>query len=309
MKERKARQHGTLVPGTHANGLMHGLLVVFVSCWFSSLFALSMNNLVFGKDDALFGAIERDQGDKPFGKFLDAGTGIHSLRWIATLGAKGMTDFTAITADATMQKNVKQEANQLSIEGNIIMGNWFSENNPLELHEKYDTILADYLIGAMDGFSPYQQDLMLPKLTALLKPGGRLYIVGLQPIPDKVNDPAANIICRVRQIRDACILLAGHKCYREYPIDWVHRQVQKIDSLLLVEASEFPILYKHSTIVRQINVARSKLPYFPSPQLAESMKSVLDQLEQESLEATQTLGSIKLGFDYVVSTEKKVGDE
>lgn len=288
---------------------MHGLLVVLVLCCFSSLFALSMSNLVFGKDDALFGAIERDQGDKPFGKLLDAGTGIHSLRWIATLEAKGMTDFTAITADATMQNNVQQEANQLGIEGNIIMGNWFSENNPLELPEKYDTILADYLIGAMDGFSPYQQDLMLPKLTALLNPGGRLYIVGLQPIPDKVNDPAANIICRVRQVRDACILLAGHKCYREYPIDWVHRQVQKIDSLRLVETSRFPILYKHSTIVRQINVARSKLPYFPSTQLAESMKQVLDQLEQESFEATQNLGSIKLGFDYVISAEKKVGDE
>lgn len=25
------------------------------------------------------------------------------------------------------------------------------------------------------------------------------------------------IICKVRKIRDACILLAGHRCYREYP--------------------------------------------------------------------------------------------
>jgi hypothetical protein len=55
-------------------------------------------NLVFGKDDALFGAIERQQGNKPFGKFLDAGTGLHSLRWIATLEAKGMTDFTAVSS-------------------------------------------------------------------------------------------------------------------------------------------------------------------------------------------------------------------
>jgi hypothetical protein len=54
-------------------------------------------NLVFGKDDALFGAIERQQGNTPFGNFLDAGTGMHSLRWIATLEAKGMTDFTAVS--------------------------------------------------------------------------------------------------------------------------------------------------------------------------------------------------------------------
>lgn len=37
--------------------------------------------LVYGRNDALFGAIEKQQGDKPFGAFLDAGTGLHSLRW------------------------------------------------------------------------------------------------------------------------------------------------------------------------------------------------------------------------------------
>jgi hypothetical protein len=38
------------------------------------------------------------------------------------------------------------------------------------------------------------------------------------------------------------------------------------------------------------------------------MKGVLDALEQESLEATKKspTGSIKLGFDYVVSVEKIV---
>lgn len=206
-----------------------------------------------------------------------------------------------------MKKNVQHEAFELDIEGNIVMGNWFSETNPLELDEQYDTILADYLIGAMAGFSDYHQDLMLPKLAALLKPGGRLYIVGLQPIPDKVDNPAANIICRIRQVRDACILLAGHQCYREYPVDWIHRQVRQIDSLKLVETSKFTILYKHATILRQINVARSKFPYFPTPSLVESMKQVLNQLEQESYEATEKFGPIKLGFDYVISAEK-VGD-
>lgn len=181
------------------------------------------SKLVFGKDDALFGAIEQAQGSKPFGNFLDAGTGLHSLRWIATLPQKGMTELVAVTADETMRKNVEREANTLGLrmdngdaQNKVVMGNWFAEKYPLELDdESFDTILADYLIGAMDGFSPYRQDEILPKLCALLKPGGRLYIVGLEPIPDKVDDPAGNIVCRVRQLRDACILLAGHRCYRE----------------------------------------------------------------------------------------------
>jgi SAM-dependent methyltransferase len=231
---------------------------------------------------------------------------MHSLRWIATLGDhKGMTKFTAITADKTMQQNCQREADALGMShlGKIIIGNWFG-NAPLEMKEKFDVILADYLIGAMDGFSPYQQDLMIPKLCKYLKPGGRLYLVGLQPIPDSAPGPA-DIICKVRQIRDACILLAKHRCYREYPVDWIERQIEKIPELKLVNTASFPILYKHQTIVNQINVARSKFPFFPSqaPGLVDEMKKVLDDLERQSFEATKNGQRIRLGFDYVVTAE------
>jgi hypothetical protein len=156
----------------------------------------------------------------------------------------------------------------------------------------------------MDGFSPYQQDLIFPKLAKYLKPGGRLYIVGLQPLPDSaVGD--ANIICTVRRVRDACILLSGQKCYREYPVDWIERQLTAEPTMKLNTSSTFPILYKHQTIVNQINVARYKLPDFISPDLADEMKKVLDDLETKSLEATQRSGRIQLGFDYVVTAEKK----
>jgi len=286
----------------------------------SSLFSSSSNSarsrLVYGKDDSLFGSIEERQGDKPFGKVLDAGTGMHSLRWIATLEDKGMTEFTAITADVTMQRNVQTEAEALRVLhlGRVIIGNWFG-NNPLDeqllfqntdQEPPYDTILADYLIGAMDGFSPYQQDLMIPKLAKLLKPGGRLYIVGLEPIPDTAPGDA-NIICKIRQVRDACILIAGHRCYREYPMEWIERQIQTQadDTLFLLRATPFPILYRHATIVNQINVARSKFSYFPNPELANQMKAVLDDLEEQSLRATTDRGRIRLGFDYVVMAEKK----
>lgn len=280
------------------------------------------SRLVYGKDDSLFGSIEERQGDKPFGNVLDAGTGMHSLRWIATLGDLGMTGFTAITADATMQRNVQNEADALEVShlGKVLIGNWFGENpldeqlllqNNTESEEPpYDTILADYLIGAMDGFSPHQQDLMIPKLAKLLKPGGRLYIVGLEPIPDTAPGDA-NIICRVREVRDACILLASHRCYREYPVEWIQRQIQKSQNdgvdhtgLKLVRTTTFPILYRHATIVNQINVARTKLQHFPTPELADQMKVVLDDLEEQSLKATTERGRIRLGFDYVVTAEK-----
>jgi hypothetical protein len=285
-----------------------------VSSSTSSSAAAARSRLVYGSDDALFGSIEKEQGNVPFGNILDAGTGMHSLRWIATLGEdRGMTQFTAITADATMQKNVQAEADALGVShlGNIVIGNWFGEtqSDRLDLyHEKYDTILADYLIGAMDGFSPYQQDQMIGKLVSLLKDGGRLYIVGLQPLPDSAPGEA-NIICRVRQIRDACILLAGHRCYREYPLDWIQRQVQNHPNLELVRSSTFPILYRHKTIVKQIQVARNKLPHFPSPELADEMRKTLDELEVQSEDATNKAGGkIRLGFDYIVTAQKTGND-
>ena len=43
-----------------------------------------------------------------------------------------------------------------------------------------------------------------------LKPGGKLYVIGLNPIIDKV-DGYVNIIYRINNLRDACISLAG-KC-------------------------------------------------------------------------------------------------
>jgi len=295
---------------------------------------------VFGKDDALFGCIEAQQRvhGRPFGKVLDAGTGLHSLRWLSTLQeetnkALPMTHLTAVTADETMQRNVQREMEALGIQddtGEVVMGNWFpatTEKTPSTTdattstttdngqklykdslvlpHEHYDTILADYLIGAMDGFSPYQQDLILPKLTNYLAPHGLLYIVGLEPIPDKVTGDA-DIVCRVRQVRDACILLAGHRCYREYPVNWIQRQVQQTAGLKLVDVSRFPILYRHETILKQINVARSKFPFIKNQQLVQGLTIELDALERQSREATQRSPNnrLQLGFDYVVTAEK-----
>ena len=160
-----------------------------------------------------------------FGAFLDAGTGVHSLKWILSLESAGcLTSFDAVTADSQMRKNTQSTLDSLKPEsvGNIIIGNWAAEmteapdehaiiKNPtgyLLPTSFYDTILADYLVGAMDGFSPYYQDLMLPRLARHLNPGGRVYIVGLQPIPDEVEGPG-NVVCKVRKARDACILLAS----------------------------------------------------------------------------------------------------
>ena len=119
----------------------------------------------------------------------------------------------------------------------IIVGNWMDDSFCARLGV-FDTILADYLIGAVDGFSPYEQDTIISryyysysliKLLAVfmitppdsyptsmknhLTPNGRLYFIGMNPIPDETADPAC-IVSEVRRARDSCILLAGHRPYR-----------------------------------------------------------------------------------------------
>lgn len=302
------------------------------------------------KGDALFGYIEECQVNSSpnacFGNFLDAGTGSHSLRWIASiihrerLLAKNaatsstslaplvsLKSFTAITADETMRLRVSEEAKELGIDNsNIIIGNWnegvkvnnnggveFTSKDTLNGNNKsallegqtFDTILADYLVGAIDGFSPYFQDQIFHRLVHHLAPGGRMYIIGLQPIPDRAPGNA-NIFCKITKVRDACILLANHRCYREYPLDWIERHVSRA-GMRVVESRTYPIRYTHETMVRQINVGRSKLKLFPSTAMATEMGKVLDDLERESLEVTkrQADGRITLGFDYVVVAEKE----
>ena len=107
-----------------------------------------------------------------------------------------LQDYTAITADEQMRRRVLDEASDLGVDdrGDVIIGNWVDED--LLDGKKYDTILADYLVGAIDGFSPFFQERIFERISSHLAPGGRLYVVGLQPIPDEVEGDG-NVFCKV----------------------------------------------------------------------------------------------------------------
>jgi hypothetical protein len=74
-------------------------------------------------------------------------------------------------------------------------------------------VVADYLVGAIDGFAPYTQDMIWRRLAKHMRAEARMYVIGMQPIPDFADSPG-DLVVDVTRIRDACILLAGHRCYR-----------------------------------------------------------------------------------------------
>lgn len=112
--------------------------------------------------DILFQTIEKFHGVRPWGKVLDAGTGLHSVQWLQTLTT---TSWTAITADNNMRNQIISDitvASKVRPQDELVVGNWMDESFTAALGQ-FDTILADYLIGAVDGFSPYEQDVIIKK--------------------------------------------------------------------------------------------------------------------------------------------------
>lgn len=111
------------------------------------------------------------------------------------------------------------------------------------------------------------------RLTKHLNPGGRLYFINMNPIPDEPG----NVISEIRRARDACILLAGDKPYREFPLSWMERHLQK-NNMKVIGVKSYSIIHTENSAIRQINVGRSKINHM-SPILKNPMISYLNDLE------------------------------
>ena len=74
-----------------------------------------------------------------------------------------------------------------------------------------------------------------------------------------------------------CILLAGHRPYREFPLSWTLRHLETA-GFRVVQHKSMTILHSENSILRQLNVGRSKLPYMAEPVRA-GMAQYLTELE------------------------------
>ena len=244
--------------------------------------------------DKLFSTIESWQGGGSWGSVLDAGTGDHSLSWIVE---RPTTRWTAVTGDERRAVRMQSHFVRRMRSGDaIVSGNW--ENPSFRQGQTVDVVLADYLLGAVDGFAPYFQSELFARLRPLV--GQKLFVVGLEPYQDPASSEGGRLVVEVARLRDACILLAGHRCYREYPLEWVERSLDRAG--FRVERSlRFPINYRKRFVKSQLEVCRRKLPHFSSRALAREMEGHIDDVEQRGLRLLEEGGgSIPFGSDYVV---------
>ncbi|KAG2523222.1 hypothetical protein JM16_003861 [Phytophthora kernoviae] len=280
------------------------------------------------KTDALFSWIEEreDEQQKAFGsswgRVLDSGTGRHSLQWLLHGGAASrISQVVAVTGEQTLAKELTSEfapsktSNATPV--TVHAGNWES-NAFLAKESLFDVIIADYLVGAIEGFAPYFQDEICARLEKLLAPGGRIYLVGLQPLSESQAPAGASnedlaagkLIQEVARTRDACLLLAGRRCYREFPIQWCERQLEKT-GMNGINSVRLTNIYGRSAITRQLEVGRRHISMMKDDVLAENMQQALDRVDAR-LEAE--FGSanlpkaeqrrIRFGFDYVIAASK-----
>lgn len=250
-------------------------------------------------DSALFGCIERLHGSLPWGSVLDAGVGVNSARWVVSLPTERWTAVTASTGHARQVEGAIGE--RMRPQDRLVIGNWVDPG--LLANEVYDVVLADYLLGAAEGFSPYFQELLFRRLRPLV--GRRLYVIGLDPyvVGDAPNE-AARCVREIGRTRDACLLLADETPYREYPAEWVRDHLDSAGFRVL-DARRFPIRYKSRWIDGQLDMGLRRLGKLTDAGLASALSARIETLRRDAHALARRENGLRHGYDYVIAAEPR----
>lgn len=245
----------------------------------------------------LFDWIAEAHAPRDWGAVLDAGTGVNSMRWLQGLPTRRIV---GVTGSARMAKAVAEAAAPPRPQDRMVVGNWTDPD--LLGAERFDVVLADYLFGAVEGFAPYTQDLMAARLRRHC--AGRLYVTAIAPyVPGPApRSEAGRLVWRLGRLRDACLMLAGEQPYREFPLDWMLRQLDRA-GFRVVASRRFPIRFGARFVEAQAGMIRDRIGRIPDASLRFALLAHAEALREEALEAVERLGRLRHGEDYVVAAE------
>jgi hypothetical protein len=246
---------------------------------------------------SLYDRINELQGARPLGSVLDAGTGRGSIRWLLEQNTE---HWTAVTGSARMAEMTRLEIGaRMRPQDRVVVGNWIEPE--LLAGECYDTVLADYLLGAIEGFAPYWQDRIFERLRPLV--GKRLYVIGLEPYVMQIPDePTGRIVAELGRLRDACLLLGGERPYREYPLEWVLRNLGQ-SGFRILDAHRIAIRYGERFIDSQLDMCTRTLGKLKDRQLAVALQRHVAELRCQALALCHREGGLRHGHDYIVVAE------
>ncbi len=246
---------------------------------------------------AHFAYIAAAQGDAAYGQVLDAGTGTRSLRWLATLDTDAITAVTGATAMAARVRSVFGERQRP--QDRILVGNWADAD--FLAGETFDTVLADHLLGAIEGHAPFFQTSLFARLRPLTRK--RLYVTGMEPyVVARPRHEAGSLIWEIGRYRDACLMLSGQPSYREYPLEWVLAELRR-SGFQTVSARKFPVAYQAKFVNSQIDLARPRLKRLADQALGQSLIDHGEALRIRALAHIESHGSISHGFHYGIAAD------
>ena len=237
------------------------------------------------------------QGDAPFGSVLDAGTGPRSIGWLLEQQSES---WTAVTGDPRMHgKTERLIGDRKRPEDRLVLGNW---SDPLLLAgERFDTVVADNLLGAIEGFAPYFQTSLFPRLRTMT--AKRLYVTGMQPyVIDRPEDEAGRLIWHIGRHRDACLLLLGKTPFREFPLDWVLAELKR-SGFESVATRKLDVAYKAPFVNGQIDLVRPHLGKMPDQALGQALIARGEALRKRALAHLAKHGALEHGFSYVIAAD------
>lgn len=246
---------------------------------------------------SLFRHVEQLQADRPWGGFLDAGTGVNSGLWGTGLATER---WCAVTASPDHARQVRGAVGQrLRAQDSLLVGDW--TNSDLLAGETFDTVLADYLVGAVEGFSPYFQPQLFARLAPLVR--GRLYVIGLDPyVVGEAPDEAARIVREIGRLRDVCLLLADETPYREFPAEWVVNALER-SGFRVISGRRFANRYREKWVGGQLDMALRRLPRLSDQALAGALSVRIEAVRAQALDLCTRQGGLLHGHDYVIAAE------
>lgn len=255
------------------------------------------------RTSALFRHIESLHLDQPWGAFLDAGTGVNSAVWSTRLAT---TRWVGITGAPGHARQVRTAAgDHFRAQDRLIVGNWTDPD--LLQGERFDTVLADYLVGAIEGFSPYFQSALFARLAPLV--GRTLYVVGLDPyVVGDAPTEAAAMVRAIGRLRDACLTLADETPYREYPAEWVVNHLTAL-GFTITSARRFPNRYREKWVNGQLDMAVRRLDKIENRALAAALADQIEILRDRGLALCTQESGLRHGADYVISCVPPTPDQ
>ena len=135
----------------------------------------------------------------------------------------------------------------------LLVGNWLVGEHgkrPLTEHpsytaQKFDTVMAEYLLGALEHFAAFTEQKLMDLLVSSMKEDGLLLFCGRKPYPYPGPDghrssnysKARQLVLDVERVRDAAMQLSHQREYREFPASWVRDALRQRGLVIAREKS------------------------------------------------------------------------